>query len=118
MNIDAIRNHCLKKPGTSEDFPFDESTLVFRVAGKIFLLAALDETPLQINLKVDPEVSVELQDRYEGVTPGYHMNKKHWITVTVDGSIPSREVLTWIDHSYARVVEGLRVSDRKKLGFG
>jgi len=72
MNIEQIREYCLKKKGVTEDFPFDEDTLVFKVMGKIFLLASLEKIPLQINLKCDPEFVVELRERYESVTPGFH----------------------------------------------
>jgi len=112
MNIEQIREHCLKKKGVTEEFPFDEETPVFKVMGKIFLLASLEKIPLQINLKCDPEFAVELRERYDKVLPGYHMNKKHWNTVTIDNSISPKEVLEWIDHSYELVVNSLS----KKLG--
>jgi len=112
MNIEQIREHCLKKKGVTEEFPFDEETPVFKVMGKIFLLASLEKIPLQINLKCDPEFAVELRERYDTVLPGYHMNKKHWNTVTIDNSISPKEVLEWIDHSYELVVNSLS----KKLG--
>ena len=77
LNIEQIREHCLKKKGVTEEFPFDEETLVFKVAGKIFLLASLEAIPLQINLKCDPEKAINLREENESVQPGYHMNKKH-----------------------------------------
>ena len=115
MNIEQIREYCLKKKGITEEFPFDEETLVFKVMGKIFLLASLETIPLQINLKCDPEFAVELRERYESVLPGYHMNKKHWNTVIVDRNIPSKEIIEWIDHSYELVVNSLSNRLRDKL---
>jgi predicted DNA-binding protein (MmcQ/YjbR family) len=115
MNIEQIREYCLKKRGVTEEFPFDEETLVFKVMGKIFLLASLESIPLQINLKCDPEKAVDLREEYESVQPGYHMNKKHWNTIIIDGSIPKQKILEWIDHSYNLVVAGLKKSDLEKL---
>jgi predicted DNA-binding protein (MmcQ/YjbR family) len=115
MNIEQIREYCLKKRGVTEEFPFDEETLVFKVAGKIFLLASLESIPLQINLKCDPEKAVELREEYESVQPGYHMNKKHWNTIIVNGSVSINKIFEWIDDSYNLVVEGLKKSDIKRL---
>lgn len=107
MRIDTVRTYCLAKPGVEETFPFDETTLAFKVAGKMFLLAALENVPLTINIKCDPARAVELRERYEEVQPGYHMNKKMWNTVTLNGVIPDRTIREWIDDSYALVVAGL-----------
>lgn len=115
MNIETIREHCLKKPGVTEDFPFDENTLVFRVMKKMFLLASIDEIPLRINLKCDPEKAVELRERYDSVLPGYHMNKTHWNTVVIDGSVTEREIISWIDDSYMLITNSLKKSAGKKL---
>ena len=115
MNIEQIHEFCLKKKGVTEEFPFDEETLVFKVAGKIFLLASLESIPLQINLKCDPEKAVELREEYESVQPGYHMNKIHWNTIIVDGSVSVNKIFGWIDDSYNLVVAGLKKSDRKTL---
>lgn len=115
MNIEQIREYCLKKKGVTEEFPFDEETLVFKVAGKIFLLASLESIPLQINLKCDPEKAIELREEYECVQPGYHMNKKHWNTIIVNGSISTTQIFEWIDDSYKLVAEGLKKSELKKL---
>jgi predicted DNA-binding protein (MmcQ/YjbR family) len=115
MNIEQIREYCLKKKGVTEEFPFDEETLVFKVAGKIFLLASLESIPLQINLKCDPEKAIELREEYESVQPGYHMNKKHWNTIIFDGTVPAKKIFEWIDDSYNLVVAGLKKSDFKKL---
>lgn len=113
MNIEQIREYCLKKKGVTEEFPFDEETLVFKVAGKIFLLASLESIPLQINLKCDPEIAIELREEYKSVQPGYHMNKKHWNTIIIDGSVPAKLVFEWINDSYNLVVAGLKKSDVK-----
>ena len=115
MNIEQIRECCLKKKGVTEEFPFGEDTLVFKVMGKMFLLASIDTIPLQINLKCDPEKAVELREEYESVQPGYHMNKKHWNTIIIDGSIAGRNIQEWIDDSYNLVVSGLKKSVIKKL---
>ena len=115
MNIEQIREYCLRKKGVTEEFPFDEETLVFKVMGKIFFLASLEKIPLQINLKCNPEQAIELREEYESVQPGYHMNKKHWNTVVIDGSIPLKKLYEWIDHSYDMVVSGLGKSKIKKL---
>jgi predicted DNA-binding protein (MmcQ/YjbR family) len=115
MNIEQIREYCLKKKGVTEEFPFDEETLVFKVAGKIFLLASLESIPLQINLKCDPEKAIELREEYESVQPGYHMNKKHWNTIIIDGSVPAKLVFEWINDSYNLVVAGLKKSYVKLL---
>lgn len=104
LTLDDIRTYCRKKPGhVTEGMPFGNDVLVFKVKGKIFLLANLVRLPLQINVKADPERAVEWRDRYEGVTPGYHMNKRHWNTVTLDGSVPAAVVFHMIDHSYDMV---------------
>ena len=115
MNIEDIRKYCLSLSGTEEDYPFGEDTLVFKVAGKMFTLASLDSIPLQINLKCDPETAIELREMYEAVIPGYHMNKKHWNTVILDGTIKAKELKEWIKNSYNLVVNGLSKSAKKKL---
>lgn len=117
MNIESISRYCGKKKGVTEDFPFDEDTLAIRVMNKIFLLASLEKVPLQINLKCDPEYAVELRERHESVQPGYHMNKAHWNTVIIDGSISVSELKNMIDHSYDQVVKGLKNIDKKKLSM-
>lgn len=99
MNIEILREHCISKRNVTESFPFGDDTLVFKVAGKIFALVNL-EGDLTINLKCDPSLALELRERYAAVTPGYHMNKKHWNTIYIDGTVPDKEVLSWIDHSY------------------
>lgn len=100
MNIETLREYCLSKPEAEETLPFGPDTLVFKVNGKIFLLAGLDEPVLSFNVKCDPELALELRASYPAVQPGYHMNKKHWNTIVVDGSIPVKLLKEWIDHSY------------------
>jgi predicted DNA-binding protein (MmcQ/YjbR family) len=115
MNIEAFREYCLDKPAATEGTPFGPDNIVFKVAGKMFALAALDEVPPAVNLKCDPDLALELRDRYEQVRPGYHMNKKHWNTVVLDGAILPVEVRKMIDHSYHLVVQSLPKSQRVKL---
>ncbi len=107
MNIEELREYCLGKKAVTEEFPFGDSTLVFKVGGKVFLLAGLEQLPLQFNVKCDPARAIELREQYASVKPGYHMNKKHWNTVVVDGSIPARQIREMIDDSYTLVVNSL-----------
>ena len=101
MNIEVLREYALQKPLVTEGFPFGEDTLVFKVNGKVFLLAGLDHSPLQFNVKCNPDKAVELREEYpESVLPGYHMNKKHWNTVIVDGVLSARQLKEMVDHSY------------------
>lgn len=99
MNIETIREYCISKRNTTEGFPFGEDTLVFKVNGKIFAMANLDGE-LRINLKCDPALAIELRERYSSVTGAYHMNKTHWNSIYIDGSVPDNEIFGWIDHSY------------------
>src|SRR5204862_3153549 len=115
MDLEEFREYCLAKGGVTEGTPFGETVLVFKVAGKIFALAALDEVPATVNLKCDPDLALELRDRYEEVRPGYHMNKKHWNTVELSGGVPETEVQKMIDHSYQLVVESLSRKERTRL---
>jgi predicted DNA-binding protein (MmcQ/YjbR family) len=104
MDIDIIRDHVLQKPGVTEGFPFGEDTLVFKVKEKMFLLVALESSPLQFNVKCDPDKAVELREEYpDHVLPGYHMNKKHWNTVIVGGRLSKKQILEMIDDSYKLV---------------
>src|SRR6476620_1757110 len=100
MNIESLREYCLSKPGAEETLPFGPDTLVFKVSGKIFLLAGMDDEPLSFNVKCDPDKAIELREQFACVLPGYHMNKKHWNTIIVDGSVSSKLLKEWIDHSY------------------
>ena len=114
MDIEQLREYCLSKPDVTEAFPFDEVTLVFKVCGKIFALTSLDTDP-SINLKCDPELAVELRERYPAVQPGYHMSKIHWNTVILDGSISDKLIKEWIDHSYWLVVSKLTKIQKLKI---
>jgi len=107
MNLEDFREYCLMKLNVTEGTPFGEDVLVFKVGGKIFALASLDDVPPRVNLKCDPERALDLRDRYEEVQPGYHMNKKHWNTVELGGGIPAPELRGMIDHSYDLVVARL-----------
>ncbi|MFC1860897.1 MmcQ/YjbR family DNA-binding protein [Chloroflexota bacterium] len=113
MERDEFRRYCITKKGVIEDFPFDELTVVFKVLGKIFALA--DVVFKRINLKCDPQNAVWLREKYPCVIPGYHMNKTHWNTVVIDGSVDDKLLYRWIDDSYDLVVAKLTKAQRKKL---
>ncbi len=115
MELSDFREYCLSKPGAVEETPFGPDTLVFKVGGKIFALAALDEVPTTVNLKCEPDLALDLRDRYQQVTPGYHMNKKHWNTVEIEGGIPEAELCKMIDHSYDLVVQSLPRASHSKI---
>ena len=106
MNAETIREYCIAKNGTTESFPFNEDVLVFKVGGKVYALLDLSE-PDSINLKCEPEYAIELREKFEEIFPGYHMNKKHWNTVMINGSLSKKLILDLIDHSYEKVVKGL-----------
>ncbi|HVW15027.1 MAG TPA: MmcQ/YjbR family DNA-binding protein [Mucilaginibacter sp.] len=106
MSIEEIRDYCLAKPGVTEDLPFGEDTLVFRIGEKLFLLTSIS-TGTQFNVKCDPEWAIELRERFSEVRPGYHMNKKHWNTVHTDGSLSRSQICSMIDHSYELVLKSL-----------
>jgi predicted DNA-binding protein (MmcQ/YjbR family) len=108
MDLPRFREYCLSKPGATEGMPFGPTVLVFKVSRKMFALATLDEVPTTVNLKCDPDWALELRDRYEQVTPGYHMNKRHWNTIEIEGGVPDLEVRKMIDHSYDLVTKGLQ----------
>jgi len=115
MDLGEFREYCLTKPRAREETPFGPDVLVFKVGGKMFALAALDEVPTTVNLKCDPDLALDLRDRYEQVSPGYHMNKKHWNTVEIGTGVPDSEVRKMIDHSYELVVASLPKATRTKL---
>ena len=115
MDLAVVRDQCLAFPETEESFPFGEQTLVFKVAGKIFALLALDALPPYVNLKCDPEHAIELRERHGGITPGYHMNKRHWNSVRLDRSVPSPLVRELVSESYRLVVAGLKKRDRERV---
>jgi predicted DNA-binding protein (MmcQ/YjbR family) len=106
MNIEELREYCLKKRGTTEALPFDEYTLVFKVMGKIFLITSLNE-PHRFNAKCDPERAIELREQHDEIKPGWHMNKKHWNTVHTDGNLSLKQIRDIIDHSYELVRDSL-----------
>ena len=107
MNTETLRDYCLTKAGATESFPFGDDTLVFKVGGKIFALMGTENQPTTINLKCDPERAVQLREEYNAVKPGYHMNKTHWNTVVMDGSVRKTDIQAWIDHSYELVKKSL-----------
>jgi predicted DNA-binding protein (MmcQ/YjbR family) len=113
MDLAEFREYCLTKPSATEGTPFGPDVLVFKVSGKMFALAALDEVPATVNLKCDPDLALDLRDRYEQVRPGYHMNKKHWNTVEIENGIPDAELRKMIDHSYELVIKKLSKSKTK-----
>ncbi len=114
MNIEELREYCLQKRLVTEGFPFDETTLVFKVAGKMFALTNL-EGEFTINLKCDPQRAIDLRERYSCVKPGYHMSKKHWNTIEMDDSVSDGILKEWIDHSYDLIVSGLPKKLKKDL---
>ncbi|ADB37414.1 MmcQ/YjbR family DNA-binding protein [Spirosoma linguale] len=107
MNTETLREYCIGKPGVTESFPFGGDALVFKVGGKMFALLATESQPTTINLKCDPELAVQLREEHAAVAPGYHMNKTHWNTITIDGRVRSSDVQEWIDHSYELVKKSL-----------
>ena len=115
MTADALRRCCLERPGASEEFPFGPQTSVFKVAGKMFALSALDRRPLEVSLKCEPELSEMLRAGNPAIRPGYHLNKRHWITVTLDGSLPDRMVRDLIEDSYDLVAAVLPAKQRSQL---
>jgi predicted DNA-binding protein (MmcQ/YjbR family) len=115
MDTVEFREYCMTKSDVTEGMPFGETVLVFKVAGKMFALVSLDEVPATANLKCDPDLALDLRDRYEQVRPGYHMNKKHWNTVEIEAGIPEAELRKMIDHSYDLVVQSLPRASRSKI---
>ncbi len=118
MHLDQLRDHCLAKPATTEGFPFDADTLVFKVAGKMFAVVGLERLPQTVALKCDPERALELRERYEAVGPAYHFNKTHWNGVGLRGDVPAEVVRRLVDHSYDLVVAGLTKKARAEHGLG
>lgn len=117
MHIEDLRTFCLRLPGVEESFPFDTSTLVFKVGGKMFLLTGLDNPELAFNVKCDPEKAIELREMYPCVKPGYHMSKVHWNTITADGSLPTSQLERWILDSYELVRDSLPKKIRENLSL-
>jgi predicted DNA-binding protein (MmcQ/YjbR family) len=112
MDLPDVIAHCLSKPGAEEDTPFGPDVLVCKVGGKLFALADPGEVPARVNLKCDPDRAIALREEHAAIVPGYHMNKRHWNTVVLDGSLPPSLVRELIDHSYALVAAGLRGNAR------
>ncbi len=115
MDFETLHTHLMRKLGATEEMPFGPSALVFKVMGKMFALIGVDDDPLRINLKCDPDFAQVLRQRYTGIIPGYHMSKRHWNTVVLDGSVPNDLIVDMIDDSYKLVVQGLRKADRLRL---
>lgn len=113
MDIEQLRTYTLTKPGAEETFPFGADTLVFKVKGKIFLLTSLNSRPLQFNVKCDPEYALELREKYACIQPGYHMNKKHWNTIIIDGTLSSQQLKKFIDDSY-NLVSGVKKKNKSE----
>ena len=114
MHLEELRNYCLSKKGVEEGLPFGEETLVFKVMGKIFALTGLYAGD-RVNLKCDPDYALELREKYEDVQPGYHMNKKHWNTVVLNGNLEEKLIRELVDHSYGLVVASLPKKDQAAL---
>ncbi|MBL6445070.1 MmcQ/YjbR family DNA-binding protein [Fulvivirga sp. 29W222] len=114
MDIENFREICISKSGVTEEFPFDNQTLVFKVMSKMFALIDVDLFE-RANLKCDPERAVQLREQYDGIKPGYHMNKKHWNTVMMDGSVPDPLIIELVEHSYELVVAGLPKKLKEEL---
>jgi predicted DNA-binding protein (MmcQ/YjbR family) len=117
MDAAELRGCCLKHAGAVEDFPFGQVPSVFKVAGKMFALTALGRTPLAVSVKCDPDVAVELRGGYESISPGYHLNKRHWNTIIIGGDVPDQLVREMIEDSYDLVVEKLPRRTREALGW-
>lgn len=115
MNIETLQQYCLSKKGVTEETPFGPGNLVYKVGGKMFLLASLDAFPLQFSAKCDPEEAIQLRDTYPCVLPGYHMNKKHWNTVMVDGTVSDKILQEWIDASYHLVLKCLPKKSKEEI---
>ena len=105
MTEEDIRDYCLAKPNATEGLPFGPQVLVFKVNNKVFLLLMLDQHPITFNVKCDPDLAIDLRERYPAVQPGYHMNKKHWNTIVVDSSLTNKQLMEFIDHSYKLVAK-------------
>ena len=123
MDLESLRNYCLSKKSASEDMPFGEDTLVFRVLGKIFALTSLDTEGVnpdklqgcRVNLKCNPDYAIELREKFEDIQPGYHMNKKHWNTVNCENGLDSALIKSLIDHSYELIVQSMTKAQRDLL---
>jgi predicted DNA-binding protein (MmcQ/YjbR family) len=117
MRPAELRDHCLAFPGSAETFPFGPETSVFKVSGKVFALSQLNESPLRVSLKCEPVLAEQLREAHPAVLPGYHLNKRHWNTVIIDGSLPKRMIKEMIEDSYDLIVSKLPRSRRQALGW-
>lgn len=115
VNIESIREYCLLKPEVTESFPFDETTLVFKVANKMFALLGLEKQPLGVNLKCDPLKAIELREHFDYVRPGYHMSKKHWNTIYIEQGVSVEQIKEWIDDSYLLIVNALPKATKEPI---
>lgn len=115
MNLDNLKKYCLSKKGVKQDFPFDHEVLVFKVGPKIFALTNINVADLQVSLKCDPFLSVDLRREHKSIKPGYHLNKQHWNTVEIDGSISDEKIYWLIDLSYDLVFKGLKKSEKEEI---
>jgi predicted DNA-binding protein (MmcQ/YjbR family) len=114
MNIEEYRDHCLRKPGVTEGFPFDNKTIVFKVMNKMFALTGVEDF-VSINLKCDPELAIELREEFHSINPGFHMNKKHWNTIETNGDVTDKKMFELTDLSYNLVVKGLTKKLKEEL---
>jgi predicted DNA-binding protein (MmcQ/YjbR family) len=117
VSPEQLRDHCLSFPGAEETFPFGPENAVFKVAGKIFALSRLDGSPLRVSVKCEPALAEQLREAHAAVIPGYHLNKRHWNTVVIDGSLPDRMVADMVEDSYDLVVSRLPQARRRALGW-
>ena len=117
MRPAKLRERCLALPGSAETFPFGPQTSVFKVSGKIFAISRLDENPLCVSLKCEPLLAEQLREAHPAVRPGYHLNKRHWNTVIIDGSLPERMIGDMIEDSYDLIVSKLPRACRRALGW-
>jgi predicted DNA-binding protein (MmcQ/YjbR family) len=115
LTLEVIKAYCLAKPGSSAGYPFGEGTLVFKVLDRMYALCSEDEQPLRINLKCDPDDALALRAQYSAIIPGYHMNKKHWNSLIMDGSLQDSLVFELIDHSYQLVISKMSQAKQRKL---
>ena len=115
MNIESFRTYCLSKKGASESFPFDNNTLVFKVLSKVFSITNINKKPFSVNLKCNPEKAIELRELYSEITPGYHMNKKHWNTIIFESNLPDPLLKQMIDDSYWLVIKKMTKKEKAQL---
>ncbi|WP_040214690.1 MmcQ/YjbR family DNA-binding protein [Clostridium polynesiense] len=115
MNLEILREYCAGKKGVTENFPFDEETLVFKVGSKMFALTNINSAEFSVSLKCDPFMAQDLRRNYAAIKPGYHLNKEHWNTITIDGSIEDKMIYFLIDHSYDLVYKGLKKAEKEAI---